>query len=136
MKACSKKYHLSDIDEIGQTGFSNNSEDDFSFYLRQDKKTFLQRHFADDMLIQQQFVVDDFDYDDDHQMALPIIFGLTCPHPTDLQANAHTQVVIINSWIIEPQAHRLIVQVTLGQKQLYRPGLNRQHFGAIQCCLI
>ena len=97
MKACSKKYHLSDIDEIGQTGFSNNSEDDFSFYLRQDKKTFLQRHFADDMLIQQQFVVDDFDYDDDHQMALPIIFGLTCPHPTDLQANAHKQVSILGN---------------------------------------
>ena len=57
-------------------------------------------------------------------MALPVIFGLTCPHPTDLQANAHTQVVIIYSWIFEPQAHRLplIVYVTLAQQQLYPAG--------------
>lgn len=94
MKARSKKYHLSDIDEICRTGFSDNFGDDFSFYLRQDKETFLSRHyFGDDSSVRQPFVVDDVDLDDDHQMALPVIFGLTCPHPSDQQANAHSQVV-------------------------------------------
>ena len=94
MKTYSKKYHLSDIDEIGRAGFSKYSEEDFSFYLHRDKETFLLRHTADDIPIQQHFVVDD-DLDDDQQMALPVIFGLTCPHPPDVQANAHRQVKVV-----------------------------------------